>query len=423
MLDNESGEQSRILVVEDFKFFSNLVRKAVVERIGADVTVAKSFAEARAAVEQNDRPFDLALVDVVLPDAPNGEAISWIREYDIPCVVFTSVLSEPMRERFLAQNVIDYVVKDTPTSLDYLLGLVERLHRNRNVKVLIVDDSRATRQFLKGLLTTYRFQVIEAGTGREGLAALAAHPDTRLIVTDYFMPDMNGVEMVKQIRASHPQDRLSIIGISSGGSALSAQFIKYGASDFIHKPFLREEFFCRVNHNLNMLDMVDRLVHMATRDVLTGLHNRRYFFEAGEKLFASARRQHLRLGVAMIDIDFFKKVNDTHGHQGGDAVLKRVAKLIGGMCRETDIVARFGGEEFAILAVNVDPEKLHAFLDRIRAAIESAEIVHADRRIPVTASFGAYQGDADSLEAMLKFADERLYQAKQGGRNRVEVVA
>ena len=412
----------RILVVEDSRFFSNLVKKAVIERTGAEVVCALTFADTRDAVEKAEVPFDLALVDVVLPDAPDGEAIGWLVEKGISCVVFTGVFSEDLRERLLAQRVLDYVIKDTPSSLDYLIGLVDRLQRNRDTKVLVIDDSKTARQYVCGLLQSYKFQAVEACSAEAGLAALDADPAIRLVITDYLMPEMDGVEMVRRMRIKHAADKVAIIGVSSGGgSALSAKFIKHGANDFLNKPFLPEEFFCRVTQNVRMLDMVQHLTDMATRDALTAIHNRRYFFDVGTALFASAKREHVSLTAAIIDVDLFKDVNDTYGHDAGDKVLRHVAAMLRRMCRETDVVVRFGGEEFAILAVNMDGANVRPFFEGLRAAIESEAIVHQKKRIPVTASFGVCFGTGQSLEAMLKCADEALYRAKESGRNRVEI--
>ncbi|OIQ84201.1 response regulator PleD [mine drainage metagenome] len=415
-------QKSRILVVDDSRFFNGLVSKAVQERVNVDVVSAFTFAETRQAVETTVQPISLALVDLMLSDAAKGEAVDWLLERGVPCIVFTSIFSEDLRERLLSQNAIDYVVKDTPSSLDYLINLVERLHRNGETKVLLVEDSKVARDYAAGLLKSYQFQVIEAGDGAQGLAALEANPDIRLVITDHHMPRMDGVEMIKRMRVTHDQDRLSIIGLSAGGGgALSAMFIKFGANDFINKPFLPEEFFCRVMQNVRMLDMVDRLTDMATKDGLTGIHNRRFFFEAGEALFASARREHLSLTAAMIDVDFFKRVNDAYGHDAGDAVLRRVATALRRQCRQTDVVARVGGEEFAILAVNMDSGAVGPFFEKLRAAIAAEHVVIGNQSLAVTASFGVCHGAGTSLETMLKIADENLYRAKQTGRDRVEI--
>ncbi|MBN2751766.1 MAG: diguanylate cyclase [Rhodospirillaceae bacterium] len=415
-------EKSRILVVEDSKFFRNLVSRRVSKRIDAHVVTAETLAETKACVEHADGAFQLALVDIVLPDAQDGEAVDWLLRQKIPCIVFTSVFSEDLRERMLSQNVIDYVVKDTPSSLEYLMALVEQLHHNQGTKVLVVDDSLPARHYMSSLLKSYQFQVVEAADGAEGLAVLKANPDTRMVITDYHMPHVDGVEMVRRIRAEYDLDRLAIIGVSSGGgSALSAKFIKFGANDFINKPFLREEFFCRVMQNIRMLDMVRRLTDASIRDSLTGIHNRRFLFEAGRAVTARAMREAVPLTVAMVDVDHFKDINDTHGHGAGDAVLRRVSGVLCRLCRQGDIVSRFGGEEFVVLAEGMDSEGVVPFFDRLRMAIESETILHDDVGISVTASFGVCHGVGRDLDTMLRHADEAMYRAKGKGRNCVEI--
>ena len=415
--------KASILVVEDSKFFSSLVCKEVRKRVDADVTAAMSYAETcQAVMDAPNEHFDLALVDLVLPDAPNGEAVDWLLGLNIPCVVFTGIFSEDMRERLLSQNVIDYIVKDTPSSLDYLMNLVERMHRNRNTKAMVVDDSRLARQLTAKLLRNYQFTVLEAEDGLKALKMLETHPDIKLVVTDYHMPEMDGVEMVKRMRQTHDQDQLAIIGISSGGgSALSAKFIKYGANDYINKPYLPEEFFCRVMQNMRVLEMVQSLTELATIDALTGIHNRRFFMEAGEKMFANALRKHLDLAVAIIDLDNFKSINDTFGHDAGDVVLQRVAALLRESTRQADIMARFGGEEFAFLASNLDPEGAQILFEKLRQRIEAEEIEYEGQRIPITASFGVCLKHEANLDSTVKKADEMLYLAKNNGRNRIEI--
>ena len=412
----------RVLVIEDSKFFSKLVCKAVQERTGLQVTAAASYSEARSAIESSDQRFDLALCDIILPDSQDGEAVEYLRKADIPCVVFTSVFSEDLREHLFSLDIIDYVLKDTPASLDYLINLVERLQRNKLLKILVVDDSRVSRLYVRELLELYRFEVVEANGGAEALNALKSDPNIRMVITDYQMPDMDGVALTRKIRETRPRDDLSIIGFSAGGgNALSAQFLKNGANYYIIKPFLREEFLWRVTQNVQMLEMVRHLTNVATTDMLTGLHNRRFFFDAGSSLFASAKLGQLDLTLAMLDIDFFKKVNDTYGHDAGDAVLKRVANVLREECRKTDVVARLGGEEFAVLAVNLGEDNVRGFIEKIRTAIESLEIVHNGHRLSVTASFGVCLNSEDgNLDTMLKAADEMLYEAKNNGRNRIE---
>jgi diguanylate cyclase (GGDEF)-like protein len=228
--------------------------------------------------------------------------------------------------------------------------------------------------------------------------------------------------MVKRMRATHSKDRLTIIGLSSGGgTAMSARFIKTGANDFLPKPFLREEFYCRVAQNMELLDLIGSLREVSTTDYLTGLYNRRHFYDVGQTLFASMQRGTITLTAAIIDVDHFKRINDTLGHDAGDYVLKAVARNLRAITREAEIIARVGGEEFALLAINLAPESVHGFFDRLRDAISSIEVTMDGASVPVTASIGVCTSGGGSLDAMMSKADEMLYLAKRSGRNRVEV--
>ncbi|MFD2264319.1 diguanylate cyclase [Lacibacterium aquatile] len=417
------SEASRILVVEDSRFFSQLVSKGITDRMPqAEVTVAASLAETQAIVAAAAQPFHLALVDLVLPDSKEGEALDFVQSHSIPCIVFTSVFSADLRERLFADQVIDYVLKDTPSSLDHLLSLVEQLHRNRTTKIMVVDDSRTARHYLRDLLRSYHFQVVEAANGNEALDRLKTDTSIRLVLMDYHMPDMDGIEMTRRIRAQHPPDRLALIGVSSVGShTLSAQFIKHGANDFLNKPFLREEFFCRVVQNLRMLDLLDHLRESASRDFLTGLHNRRFFYESGASLMATAKRGQISLTAAIVDVDFFKQTNDTYGHEAGDLILRKVAECLTRHLRESDMVARIGGEEFALLTVNMAPDSASDYFEELRQAISEIRIVHGGKSIGATVSIGVHIGSADNLPALIDLADQSLYKAKAAGRNTVHL--
>lgn len=164
-----------------------------------------------------------------------------------------------------------------------------------------------------------------------------------------------------------------------------------------------------------------KVQEMANRDYLTGLYNRRYFFEVGESFFQNAKRGSLRLAVAMIDIDHFKRINDTYGHAAGDAVLKGLARILERNLRKADVLSRFGGEEFCVLLNCKDGEDAYAVLDKIRLLVEREEFDADGRRVSATISAGITNRLGESLEKMINQADEMLYKAKNSGRNRCEV--
>jgi diguanylate cyclase (GGDEF)-like protein len=420
-----ASNNQRILLVEGSRFFANQVKKTIEAATGAQIVVAATLAAAQKAI-QNERArggFALALFDIILPDAAENEVVDLCREKGLPSVVFTGFYSDELRERLTSsRTVIDYIIKDNPASLAMLRQSVTRIWRNRVTKALAVDDSATARRYLVDLLQLYQFQTLEAANGKQALDILHDHPDIRLVVTDYRMPVMDGIDMIKQMRSSHPKDRLAIIGIATGGgSSLSAQFIKSGANDFITKPFLREEFFCRINQNMEILDLFESIRDSANRDYLTGIFNRRYLFEVGAKLMAAQKRKQISVTAAMFDVDFFKKVNDTYGHEAGDAVLKGLANLLRESVRDTDIVARFGGEEFCLLAVNLDPKRAKDFFESLRADIAAMKVRVKGQLINVTVSIGVCQDDLPHLDEVLSRADAMLYRAKEKGRDRVEI--
>lgn len=169
----------------------------------------------------------------------------------------------------------------------------------------------------------------------------------------------------------------------------------------------------------------DELIRKATTDALTGIPNRRYFERRAQEEIAFARRATLPVGMVMVDIDHFKSVNDTHGHQAGDMVLREIAQLIQEQCREEDLLARYGGEEFVIFLRGArDSEDAQRFCERLRSAVAARTTSCGDKRISVTISVGlhfAEGGSAGSLDELIRKSDVALYRAKKGGRDRVEV--
>ena len=413
------AQPARILLVENAKLFHQMVGEALAERLDIQLVHAHSLAEAAQAIEQ-DGPFTLVLTGLVLADGDQDRIVDFFLSRALPTVIVTGVFDEQVRQRLLERPIIDYVLKNAPGAVDYLVWLVQRLDRNRRITALVVDDSASARMHASALLQLYGFRVVEAEGGEQGLRRLAEDGSIRLVITDQEMPGMDGIEFTRRLRTLHPRDTVSVIGVSGAGrSTLVAQFLKNGANDFLHKPFSREEFFCRVSQNVENLELIGSLQDLATKDFLTGLANRRHFFARGAELLAQAKAGKLRCCVAMLDIDLFKRINDTYGHDGGDAALRAVAGALARFARPQDLVARFGGEEFAVLAVDLGDTEAEYFFEGLRARIEGLNVVFGEQQIPITTSIGVCTERLDSLDAMLTEADRLLYLAKAGGRNQV----
>jgi len=409
-----------VLIIEDSRTLAHMANRAIQERLGFVTRVAGTFAEVRRQLaEPPVGGFLAALVDLNLPDAPRGEVLDYVVAAGVPAIVLTANYSTERRQEILKRRVVDYLIKQNRHTYDYVVRLLRRLDRNRAIEVLVVDDSRTVRGTIAALLKLHNYQVLTAADGREALAVLASHPQVALVLTDYHMPEMDGFELITAIRQRFERPNLSIIGLSAQGAAdISARFLKQGANDFLAKPFSPEELYCRVMQAVETAEYIQAIEEAAFRDPLTGLHNRRHFFNhAASRIALHPERVAL---VAMLDIDHFKRINDTYGHDGGDAALVAVANSIkrhfGG-----ELAARFGGEEFCILFQHDRPPQARVRLDNFRQELAATAIPFGNGAIACTVSCGLAWGQL--LEPAIKAADEALYRAKAAGRNRIEPVA
>ena len=411
----------KILIVEDSKLFSKLLSKRVADDFQTECVVCTTYRETVSLLEKTPEQFLLAVLDLNLPDAADGEVVDLVLSKGIPAVVVTARMDAKIRERVLDKQVLDYIMKG-PHTLDQLTETTKRYLRNQNITLLVVDDSELFRKQTRSVLETQHYTVLEAANGISALKIIKENADISLVMTDYHMPKMDGFELTAEIRKIRPMDKLAIIGTSAyGNPLLSSQFLKRGANDFLTKPYFEEELICRINQNVEIIERIAQLHEASIKDQLTQLYNRRYFFGTGEKLFENARRQNLDIAIAMIDIDNFKSVNDTYGHGDGDVALIEIAEILQKIFRASDIVTRFGGEEFIIMAVNMSPDHRENHFETVRQKIESLVIETAQNKFNTTVSIGVATSLQDTLDSMVQKADELLYQAKKGGRNRVVI--
>jgi len=413
-------QKPHVLIVEDFKFFAELLSARIKQSYDFAVTWVKSYEEALNAIVTNETQYLAAVVDTDLSDAHEGTIVDLMLEHHIPCIVFTENYSDDMRKIIWSKMVVDYVLKKGRHNIDHIASLVNRLHKNKDIQVLVVDDSLTFRNIICRRLRVHNYQVLEAENGKEALDVLEVNPGILLIITDYEMPVMSGFDMTVEIRNTYGKEQLAIIGISGvEDETLSAQFIKNGANDFLAKTFSVDEFYCRINQNVQLMEQVKIIREASETDYLTGLFNRRFFFGYGQKCFANAVRHKVKLAVAMLDIDHFKAINDKYGHDGGDEALRAVSDVLKHRFRESDIVSRFGGEEFCVLACGMEEQETLKVFEDLRKTIEAMTITTLSGEIHLTVSIGLCSKTMDSLEEMINLADASLYKAKGAGRNRV----
>ncbi len=416
-----------ILLAEDSNMFGRIAKRKIESVFNVPVFWAKSLAETERLLEVGSGKFSMALLDFNLPDAPNGEVIDRVVEEGISSFVFTSNMSDKVRNLVWSKKVADYILKEDPNSLGYIVTAMQQLADNHNSIILVVDDSTTYRAMLSELLYIRQYRVITATSGEAALDTLKKHPEIKLVITDYNMPGIDGASLCQKIREEKKADRLAIIGASSENDpTLGARFLKSGADDFLVKgKFLVEEFYSRVQRCLKQIDLFGQIREIAIRDFLSGMHNRRYFFEAGAELITQYVQMGESLYCAIMDIDFFKRVNDTYGHNAGDIVIQSVGQMLQEFGGTRDIVARIGGEEFCFLGPIDSIDDGLERCDKLRQHIETTTIPvgkHPDESVNITISIGVCFASDGHLDDLVKKADECLYRAKEKGRNRVEFV-
>lgn len=412
---------TNILLIEDSMAVANLIVTKLQEVCTAKVIHCPSLAEARKVF--NTEHFAFAITGLDLPDGKGEDILAALDEAEIAALVYTAKHDDEAQYRYGELQLLDYCVKDETGSLNRLIQTAVRVLGNADIKVLVVDDQRSARESLVDVLSRHNFDVLEARSGAEALTMLGVQKDVELLITDYNMPDMDGYELVQRIRASSAYTQLRIIGVTaSSDRRISSLFLKAGANDFMYRPLMPEEFQCRIDSNVDTIKQIKRLRYHAERDQLTNLPNRRYFFEVVARLMREDQAQGMQSAVALLDIDFFKKVNDTYGHEAGDDTLRAIASCLDKtVVRTPHMAARLGGEEFAVYLRGLHEQSAHDFCEQIRKAIEKVKIeLRNGTVISVTTSIGLADIQANEpVDNQLHAADQLLYMAKAHGRNRV----
>ena len=288
-------------------------------------------------------------------------------------------------------------------------------------KVLLVDDDPAMLRLLGKWLKTAGYPVRTAADGQEALDAIESDcPD--FLITDWEMPRLNGLDLCRKIRdTSLPHYIYTIFLTAKTGAAEMIAGLEGGADDFLTKPVAESELLARLQSGSRVLELERELSLMAHTDFLTGLLTQRTFYEALEKEWCRSSRLQLPLSCVMMDLDFFKQINDVYGHPAGDAVLKFAAELLLDNSRASDTICRYGGEEFCVLLPETEEQDAAVWAERARTRLGALRIPTDQKDMRITASFGIAQrrGDVPNPEGLVKLADQALLCAKRAGRDRV----
>ena len=291
---------------------------------------------------------------------------------------------------------------------------------NEQPVILLVDDVAANIQLLANFLNDkYRIKV--ATDGKRTLQLAKSDPIPDLILLDIEMPGMDGYEVCRQLKSDALTATIPIIFVTAKDADDDEELgLELGAIDYITKPLRPAIVLARVNTQIILKQQRDQLEKMALYDQLTKLYNRHYLIETAHLKVSKALRHGYPLCLVMIDVDYFKTVNDNYGHHKGDQVLKAIASVLTKNTRQEDIAARLGGEEFLLLLDHCDLTAAEAKAEHIRKKVEELK----PEGVKITASFGIADLDnnQDDFDKFLKRADKAVYLAKERGRNRVDKV-
>ncbi len=301
------------------------------------------------------------------------------------------------------------------------------------MRVLIADDSAQSRILLRKALVRWGYDVVMAENGAEAWEILAEADAPPIAILDWVMPHMTGPEVCRRVRETRREPYTYILLLTSKNSKNeTVEGLESGADDYVVKPFEENELRVRLRAGQRIIDLQmklltaqEELFERANKDLLTMLPNRPAISAALEMEISRCHRDRRTVGVILLDIDHFKKINDTFGHFTGDAVLRETASRLRCNMRPYDQVGRYGGEEFLVVLPNCDLEQAAVQAERMRHRLHSATMMVDGSEMRVSASFGVTVSDGSerSPDVFVRVADEALYKAKASGRNCVSSLA
>jgi len=302
-------------------------------------------------------------------------------------------------------------------------------------RVLLTDDEPVQRMLIGRMLSRAGYEVVMAEDGQQALQMMQ-QGEYCLLITDWEMPNLDGIGLCRSIRSMKlPHYTYTILLTSRDASEHVVMGLQAGADDYLTKPIIEPELLARLNTGKRLVEM-ERSLRLALEenrrlsiiDALTGVYNRRYLMEQLVKEVERSARYHHPLSLMLCDVDHFKRINDTYGHQCGDETLVQFSQTLRSCLRETDWISRYGGEEFVIVLPETNLSAAAQVAERCRAALAKEPFNIGNQSLPVTASFGVsgwQEGVPTGAEVskLIALADTGVYASKQNGRNRVTVQA
>jgi two-component system cell cycle response regulator len=435
----------KILVGDNSKLTRTIIREEL-QKGGFEIVEAENADQVFQTI--NNTEIDLVTLGVEMSGQSGYEICAKINQYilseknpkKLPIIFITGNDTLEGRNLGFAAGATDFITK--PFQKGQILELINKLlSPDEGLKgsvALIIDDSKLDRKIISDCLEETGVGTIAAADGLEGYNILKENADSiNMVISDFIMPHMMGNEFCQKVRKELKLVELPIIILSGLHESMSVlDIFRSGATDYVNKPFIKEEFLARLTVHLKSVqlnrelkikinelkDLNLTLKRMAMTDHLTKLANRRYFFHRFKNSHSALEKSGENISFIIMDIDNFKKVNDQYGHQVGDIVLKRVAKLIYQSTRGNNLVGRLGGEEFGILVPLLDDGQMKALAETVRKNIAEYDFSRENKTglKNITVSIGVYTtmpSYKESVDVIYLKADENLYIAKNKGKN------
>ncbi len=410
-----------VLHLERSSFFAKIVRK-IVESQGFSYLHAKGAKEAYSILEKED--ISLIISGTELDDVSGSgfiEELAKSKYSSVPVIVFTSKESLQLRERMFSLGIADYILKEDITAnrlqlyFEALIGQSRLLDQLRSIPIAVLDDSKLGLNVIKNIFTLNKIKNVDYFTDPAGM--LDKIGKYSIFFVDMVLPGISGEEVILKIREKSKESIIIVVsGISN--TKFVSHALMYGADDYITKPFANTIFMARLKSNARSFFLNRQLRRQAVTDGLTGLYNHRYIYGAVDKYISRYSETHSPFCVLLMDIDFFKKVNDTYGHPVGDLVLRTVADSFRSSLPGSCVSGRYGGEEFLVIFPDTEIDEGLKHAEALRKHIENTEYSqYPDLKVTISGGIAQYrEGDAGVL---IKEADELLYSSKKNGRNRI----
>lgn len=365
----------------------------------------------------------LALADIDLEGCETGAVIDFLISENIPVITVLSKYDIDMIEALWKKGVVHCMVNEHHLDLKFAAYFVERLSYFNNKKAIIVDDSTTFRKLTKNHLDYLMFDVLTFDDGRSVVEYInddsKSNEDVKLVIVDYNLPGMTGIELTRHIRDKLGFNVIIIAVTGHSSNEVKYGFIKSGADDYLIKPFSREEFNSVILKNMRLIEQVDRIEKISITDNLTQIYNRNFMKDSLAKQIDLAQRYNKIFSLILFDLDHFKSINDQYGHDKGDHVLAQFSKLVSDNIRKTDVFARWGGEEFLLLCPKTNKDQAQKLAEQLKRVLEKTSFGFEKS---ITCSVGISEYTADSnFEELVKKADIAMYKAKEKGRNNIVV--